>query len=287
MDMRQLRYFIAVAETGHFGRAAERLHVTQPPLSRQVAALEQALGVRLFDRHSRRVRLTHAGERLLIDGRAVLAAFDEACRNAQRAAAGDLGELIVGFMMHAAYGPVPALTRRFIGRHPEVRLSLRETLPAAILDGVADGTLDAGITFAQGAPRGIATHVLFREPLVLALPAGHALANRAEVRAEHLIDQPLIATPADVAPMLHRATFDYLASVGEKPLIRLETQLQQTIVTLVAEGIGLALVPRSLQRLELAGVAWRPLADAPQVEHMLAWRRGNLNPVLPRFLDLI
>jgi DNA-binding transcriptional LysR family regulator len=287
MDLRQLRYFVAVAEARHFGRAAERLHVTQPPLSRQIAALEQALGVRLFDRHSRQVRLTAAGERLLSDGKAVLAAFDEACRNAQRAEAGDLGELTVGFMMHAAYGPVPALTRRFIARYPDVRLTLRETLPAAILDAVADGTLDAGITFVQSPPRGIETRTVFREPMVLALPAGHPLAETREVGPDQLIDQPLIATPDGIAPMLRRATADYLARAGAKPLIRLETQLQQTIVTLVAEGIGLALVPRSLERLELAGVQYRPLIDAPQVEHMLAWRRGHRNPVLPRFLELV
>src|SRR5215470_1325213 len=103
IDIRQLRYFVAVAETLHFGRAAERLHVTQPPLSRQIALLEKELGVRLIERHSRRARLTHAGERFLADGRAALVAFDRACRNARLAQAGELGEISIGFTMHAAY----------------------------------------------------------------------------------------------------------------------------------------------------------------------------------------
>ncbi|WP_213978865.1 LysR substrate-binding domain-containing protein [Sphingomonas sp. dw_22] len=284
IDIRQLRYFVAVAETLHFGRAAERLHVTQPPLSRQVIALEKELGVRLLERHSRQARLTYAGERFLADSKAVLAAFDQACRNAQSAHAGELGELTIGFMMHAAYGSVPALTRRFIAARPQVRLHLREVLPTVLVDGVLNGEFDAGITFSPGPVRGLATAVIHREPLCLAVPADHALAAHKLVSAEMLVGEPLIAAPTQVTPTLRQAIADYLARAGGEPLIRLETQLQQTIVSLVAENIGIALIPQSLRKLGISGVKFRALADPPIVEQVLAWRTGNLNPALPHFL---
>ncbi len=285
IDLRQLRYFVAVAETLHFGRAAERLHVTQPPLSRQVAALEKALGVRLIDPPSRGARLTHAGERFLTDSRTVLVAFDQACRNAQAAQAGELGELTVGFMMHAAYGPIPALTRRFTAEHPNVRLHLRETMPALLVAGVLEGIFDAGISFDPGPVRGLATFPIAREPLCLAVPASHILANAAEpIAAARLGGEPLVAAPASVAPSLAEAIAGFFARAGVEPLVRLETQLQQTIVSLVSEGIGVALVPRSLSRLGMTGVSFRALADAPHVAQVLAWRPANLNPTLSAFL---
>ena len=282
IDIRQLRYFVAVAETLHFGRAAERLHVTQPPLSRQIAALEAELGVRLIERHSRQARLTHAGTRFLADSKAVLVSFDQACRNAKAAAAGELGELTVGFMMHAAYGSLPAVTRRFMEAHPHVQLHLRETMPVAIVEDVLRGALDAGITLNPGPVRGLATMVIDREPLCLAVPAAHPLATAGPIAAGMLRETPLIATPIEVAPSLREAITRYL---GE-PTILLETQLQQTIVSLVAEGIGVALVPRSLGRLGISGVTFRPLVDPPIVEQVLAWRPANLNPALPLFLGV-
>lgn len=284
IDIRQLCYFVAVAERRHFGLAAESLHVTQPPLSRQVAALEKELGVRLLDRSSRQVRLTHAGERFLADSKAVIAALDQACRNARLAQSGELGDLTIGFMMHAAYSSVPALTRQFIASHPRVQLHLRETLPSALLDGVRDGKFDAAVTFAPGPLRGIASMVIHHEPLCVAVSTHHPLAQAELVTAQMLADEPLIAAPEHVVPTLRQAIQHYFAQAGLEPRIRLETQLQQTIVSLVAEGIGIALVPQSLQKLQMRGVRFCALADAPVVQHVLAWREANANPALPLFL---
>lgn len=284
IDIRQLRYFVTLAETLHFGRAAERLHVTQPPLSRQVAALEKDLGVRLFDRHSRKVRLTHAGKRFLADSRAVLVAFDEACRNVRLAEAGELGELTVGFMMHAAYGSVPLLTQRFVSARPQVRLHLREILPSEIPAKVLNGELDAGIAFSPEPVRGLASAVMHREPLCLALPAGHSLCVETLITPDMLAREPILASPAAITPSLRKAILGFFARAGTEPEIRLETQLQQTIVSLVAEGIGLALVPASLDRLRMGGVEFRPLEQAPTIEQVLVWRPANLNPALPHFL---
>lgn len=284
IDIRQLRYFVAVAETLHFSRAAERLHVTQPPLSRQVAALEKALGVRLLDRHSRQASLTRAGERFLADSKAVLAALDQACRNARLADEGELGELAIGFMMHAAYSSVPTLTRSFIAAKPQVQLRLREAVPSAILENVLNGEFDAGISFDLGPARGIGRVVIYREPLCLAVSASHPLAGKAAIPAEALVGEPLIASPPETAPTLRQALNGFFSRTDSEPVVRLETQLQQTIISLVAEGIGVALVPQSLQKLGMRGVAFCSLAEAPIVEQVLIWRMTNPNPALPHFL---
>lgn len=285
IDIRQLRYFVTVAETLHFGRAAERLHVTQPPLSRQIAALEKELGVQLLKRDSRHAQLTIAGQRFLTDSRAVLTAFDQACRNAQKAGAGELGELSVGFVMHAAYSSVPPLTRRFIAARPGVQLQLRETMPLALREGLLNGTFDAIITFGLAkAEPGVSSIVIHREPLCLAIPEQHSLDGDGPVSPDMLAPYPLLAAPVTVTPSMRQSIADFFARAGLEPQIRLETQLQQTIVSLVAEGIGVALVPQSLQKLGIRGVKFRPLVDAPLVDQVLAWRTGNLNPTLPHFL---
>ncbi len=285
IDLRQLRYFITLAETLHFGRAAAQLHVTQPPLSRQIAALEKELGVRLIDRHSRRAQLTPAGEQFLIDARAVLAGLDQARRNARAAGSGAIGQLTIGFMMHAAYGSLPVLTRKFMAAHPGVQLHLRETLPSDLLAGVIDGQFDAAIGFSPGTLRGIGNAVLHREALCLAVPADHPLAGKDMIYPADLLDEPLVVSPEAITPALRQAIAAFLARAGGEPVIRLETQLQQTIVSLVAETIGVALVPQSLQRLGMAGVRFLPLDDAPVIEQVLIWRLGASNPALPHLLD--
>jgi DNA-binding transcriptional LysR family regulator len=287
IDIRQMRYFVVLAETLHFGRAAERLHLTQPPLSRQVAALEKELGVRLLQRHSRRATLTRAGERFLEESRVALAAFDQACRNARLADRGELGELAIGFMMHAAYTVLPGLARRFMAACPQVELALREVVPGALLGDVLAGRFDAGIMFSPGPTRGLETRAIHREKLCLAAHRTHELAGRAVVGARDLAGQKLIATPADVAPSLSEAIAGYCRAGGFSPEIRLEAQLQQTIVSLVAEDLGIALVPESMRKLGIADVVFRALEEAPEIAHVVAWRPGNRNPALGRFLAIL
>ncbi|AWH30689.1 LysR substrate-binding domain-containing protein [Stenotrophomonas sp. YAU14A_MKIMI4_1] len=287
IDIRPLRYFLAVAETLHFGRAAERLHVTQPPLSRQIAALERSLGVALFERDSRHVRLTPAGQRFREDARAVLASLQQACHTARQIDAGEQGELQVGFMMHAAHSSVPPLARRFMAACPQVQLRLREALPFPLLDGVLSGELDAGIGFAPAAMRGLQMQPLLQEPLCVVVPQDHRLARRRQVAVAALADEGLITAPAEVVPTLREAIDACFRAVGLEPRIRLEVQLQQSIVSLVAEGLGIALVPASLRRLGVPGVAFVGLKDAPQVQQVLFWRDGNRNPALARLLACI
>lgn len=284
VDIRHMRSFIAVAETLHFGRAAERLHISQPPLSRQIAALEKELGVRLLERHSRHAALTPAGRRFLEDARAVVASFDQACRNARLAQRGELGELSIGFMMHAAYTVLPGLTRRFLEAYPDVRVELREVLPGLLPDAVLTGRFDTGILFDPGPLAGLSMHRIHQERLCVAIPAGHRLAGHAIIAASLLEGEPLIAVPTETAPMLREAIVRHFHAAGLEPVFRLETQLQQTIISLVAESLGIALVPESMSRLGRTGVVFRDLEDAPTIGHAVIWRPGNLNPALGPFL---
>jgi DNA-binding transcriptional LysR family regulator len=284
IDLRQLRYFVTLAETLHFGRAAERLHVSQPPLSRQIAALEADLGVRLLERNSRHAALTHAGQRFLEDARAVLGMFEQACRNARMADRGEMGELSIGFMMHAAYTVVPALARRFMTAYPGVHLSLKEVVPSTLADDLLAGRFDAAIMFYPGPVRGLESRVIHREHLCLAVHPGHRLASAEAVSAGDLDGEKMIVTPVEVAPTLRAVIEAYCRSGGFAPVIRLEASLQQTIVSLVAEGLGIALVPQSMRRLSLSGVVLRDLEGAPEIEQVVAWKVGNLNPALRPFL---
>jgi len=286
IDIRQMRYFVTLAETLHFGRAAEQLHITQPPLSRQITALEKELGVQLLERHSRRAKLTRAGQQFVGDARAAILAFDTACRNARFADKGEIGELAIGLMMHAAYTVMPGLTRRFMTEYPKVRVTLREVVPQELVEETLAGRFDVALTFFQADMGGLEMLPILRERLCLALPHKHPLAGRPSIEARQLKDEPLIVIAEDVTPGFRKTIIDYCQAAGVLPLIRLEPQFQQTIVSLVAEGLGLAIVPESMQRLGFPGVVFRPLRKAPKVEHMVAWRADNLNPTLKPFLNI-
>lgn len=285
IDIRQFRYFVALAETLHFGRAAERLNVTQPPLSRQIAALEAELGVRLVDRGSRHAQLTEAGRQLLDDARAAIAAFDQACRNAQAVGRGELGALSIGFMMHAAYTVLPAIVRRYMDAYPRIELSLKEIVPGALVGELLAGRFDAGLLFSPGEVRGLETRVIHQEALALAVPTSHRLAGRGQVAAADIAGEPLIASPAEATPTLRDAIVAYCHAGGFEPHILLEAQLQSTLVNLVGEGLGVAFAPASLRKLGVAGAVFVELEAAPVIEHVVAWRPGNLNPALRPFLD--
>ncbi|GAB3120121.1 LysR family transcriptional regulator [Novispirillum itersonii] len=286
MDTRQMRYFIALAETLHFGHAAARMNMTQPPFSRQIANLERDLGVRLVERTSRQVTLTPAGERFLADARAVLARFDDACRDARLVAEGRAGALSLGFMMHAAQTVVPEIVRRYTALQPGVRLSLCETTPMEIEQGLINGTLDAGITFSGRAMPQIEVWPLFTDHLCLVTAPGHPLTELDVISPQDLAGLPVIAVSPQAAPTLRNAIEDFCTPAGVEPQYRFEPLLQHTILRLVAADLGIALVPESICR-GVPDIDARPLVSAPELPVVLKTRRSRTNPAVQPLLDLL
>lgn len=284
IDLRQLRYFKVLGETLHFGQAAELLHISQPPLSRQIAALERTLGVPLLARNSRTARLTPAGRRFHEQTRTLLDALDRAVRDAQATARGERGQLRLGFTMLAAWNVLPRLLKDYADAHPDVDVALTEVVPRDLAAALAAGDADLGITFPGRLPPTLSYLPLHSEPLCAVLPAGHRLAQAAAVPVGELAGEPFVTFPASTAPALHEVVSACCRTHGFAPKARLETDLQQTIVNLVAAGLGVSLVPDSMRRMQLPGAVFRPLVASPRLELGVAWRIGNDNPCLPGFL---
>lgn len=286
MDTRHMRYFVALAETLHFGHAAQRMNMSQPPFSRQISAIEKTLGVQLFERNSRNVALTPAGQHFLADCRAVLEGFDAACRDVQLVASGMKGELKLGFMMHAAHSVIPALVRLYSQARPDVRLILEERIPTDIEEMLAEGTLDAAVTFGGGPAPHQRTLLLARDRLCLIVPRGHRLAEAETIGPQSLAGERLIAAPATVAPTLRTAIGHYCAAGGVVPHFAFEPRLQHTIIRLVQEGLGVALIPQSLCDDLAEGVVSRTLDDAPEFEVVLCAPLAAGNPAVPQLFEV-
>jgi DNA-binding transcriptional LysR family regulator len=287
MELRHLRYFVAVAEELHFRRAAERLHMSQPPLSQQIRNLEEDVGATLLVRNQRRVELTAAGEAYLARARDILAAVEDAAREARRVQRGEVGRLAVGFVGSAMYSVVPELLRAFRERFPEVGLRLRELGTTEQLRRLEDGRLDIGFLRPPGPRAGLSIETVLREPVVAAVPERHPLAGAAEIRIEDLAGAPLVLMTRAGAPGLRDALTQLTDGVAEDAIVQ-EVDEMQTLVGLVAAGVGVSLVPQSLRALTRAGVVYRDLAgDVPTVRLSAAWRTGDDSPVLAAFLELM
>jgi DNA-binding transcriptional LysR family regulator len=290
MELRHLRYFVAVAEELHFHRAAERLHISQPPLSQQIRALEAELGVALFERNRRRVELTPAGRSLLADARAILESTDRAADRVRRVAAGELGSLSIGFVGSATFSPVlPAILRDFRTRFPDVGLSMRELQTAEQLAALAAGRIDVGVIrgplAAAELDPGLELVVIQREQLVVAVPEAHPLAGSERLHAADLRGETFVILRRHESPGLFASLNAVMAGAGGVPEDVLEVAEMQTIIALVASGVGVSLVPAAVSDSVRAGVAFRPLADpSPRTELALAWPRATNSPVRDAFL---
>ena len=287
VELRPLRQFVAVAEELHFGRAARRLHMTQPPLTQAIQGLEAALGVRLFERTRRSVSLTPAGEALLHHARRLLASAEELPGLVQAAAAGFRGQLRLAFVSSIAYGPLPGWLRGFREAHPEVQLQLREATLDVQLEAFGAGEIDAGfVLHAPGAaPAGFAAWMALREPLVLALPEGHLAAPSARApRLSEVLAEPLVIFPRAISPSLFDAVLAFYRGHGVAPRIAQEAIQMQTIVNLVSVGMGVAWVPLSVTQLQRPGVVYHRMPAARlQAETSLMWREPT-PPVVQRFV---
>ncbi|WP_213775508.1 LysR family transcriptional regulator [Bradyrhizobium sp. dw_78] len=285
-SLNQLRYFCELAKAGNFGRAAERLHMSQPPLSRQIAALERELGTPLFMRSSKGVVLTTAGRQFLSDATEILRLVEQAQRNAAATGRGEAGQFTMGFTMCAAYSVVPDLTRRYQRAFPDVDLRVRELMPNALESDLRDGVIDIAISFPGNDGSRFETRPLFREPLNLVLPERHPLARSRKIKVEDLAQERFLIVPRDQVPSLYESIVQCCRAAGFDPVIGLEVYLQQTIVNFVAEGLGIAFVPASMQRSQIKGAVFRKVDHPPMIDQLLYWSPVNKNPCLAGFLAL-
>jgi len=282
MDLRPLRHFLAVADTLHFGQAAQRLGMTQPPLSQSILALERELGGPLFTRSKRNVALTAFGRQWLEHVRPAVEAVSALPDIARRLRDGSAGQIGLSFVSTADYSLLPALVRDYAARFPEVEIALTEATSDVQIADLIDGVNDAGILIApDGAlPDALAYMPLLREPLVVAVPEGWVADDQATS------DLAIAAARAAVASAFHDLVSGYLAGRGQPLLIRQEAIQMQTIISLVSAGMGIALVPASLRNLARTGVRYLDLQDAPILETGLAWRRDDDGATLAGLLGV-
>ncbi|WP_342117842.1 LysR family transcriptional regulator [Pseudoduganella sp. OTU4001] len=300
IELRQLRYFATVAEELHFGRAARRLHMTQPPLSQTIMALEETLGAPLFERNRRGVALTAAGAALLPEAQRLLQQAAGLPELVQRAATGASGRLSLAFVSSADYSVLPPSLRAYRAEYPQVEITLKEATSDLQLDDLLEGRVDAGLLIPplpDRARQELDYLPVLSEPLVLAAPAelpalaaARARGGKAPGAADlrKLAGIPLIIFPRHISPGLYDAVLSVFREAGITPEVGQEAIQMQTIVSLVSAGMGLALVPQSVSNLRRPGVEYLPLVQStPLVETGLAWRRDNASPVLRGFLELM
>ncbi|HWL62252.1 MAG TPA: LysR family transcriptional regulator [Steroidobacteraceae bacterium] len=289
MELRQLRYFMAVAEAGNFSRAASNLHMSQPPLSTQVKALEDELGVRLLERTNHGATLTPAGAAFLEEARAALTRLESARRRAQLVGKGDIGMLSVGFVSIADYGVLPPALKSFRAAFPQVEVQLHELTTDAQIRELRANRLDMGIALAPVDDTELEFRRLHDEELVLALPSAYRAG-----RAQDAIDLRLLATesfivpPRDIAPGLHDVIIAQCRAAGFTPRITQHARQMQTVISLVSSGMGFALVPSSVRNLNRAGVQYRRLrGKAASVELGIVTRRRENGLLVERFAEAL
>jgi DNA-binding transcriptional LysR family regulator len=261
LELRHLRYFVAVAEELHFGRAATRLGMAQPPLSQQIQRLESIVGHELFVRRPR-VALTAAGESFLRTARETLDRVSRGVADARRFAEGQRGELHLGFAASALTTPFPAIVRRYRQAYPGVRLDLRELSTAEQLEALRRGAIDAGVVRESGSAEELRKLPLLREPFVAVLPPRHRARRRRPIPLAEFAEEPFVLFPREVATTLYDEVMDLCRSAAFTPRVVQEAREWMTIVGLVEAGLGVSLVPASFARLRWGGVAYQELTGS-------------------------
>ena len=289
MELRQLRYFIAVAEAGSFSRAAEMLHVSQPPLSVQIKALEEEIGVKLLERTTRGVRLTVAGAAFFEEVRGALARLEHARSAATRAHRGEIGLLSIGFVSIADYGVLPPALKSFRSSHPLVEVQLHELTTDAQVRELRASRLDLGIALGPVHEPDLQFDRLSQEELVLAAPSNHPLVKReGTIDLRALAKESFIVPPRDIAPGLYDLIHDHCRSSGFAPRITQHARQMQTVISLVSSGMGCALVPASVRNLKRRGVQYRRLrGKAACVEMGVLRLRAASTPLIDHFVEAL
>ena len=284
IDIRRLQLFVAVAEELHFGRAAVRVGMAQPPFSQQIRKLEGELGVALLLRTSRRVSLTPAGEELLRSAHALIAHRDEIVERVRRTASGIAGTLRIGFAASSAIGILPAIVREVRHQLPEVVLHLDDRDGADIASAIRRGTLDVGIVREPFAGGDLVSRPLHSEPLVAVLPAVHPLAELEEVTPDQLASSPFVLFPRAASPGLHDTIIGLCVSAGFSPVIVQEANAWSSVAGLVESGLGSTIAPASASRVCPPGVVCVPIVGTEGLAKLAPIRAGGpMQPLVSRF----
>jgi DNA-binding transcriptional LysR family regulator len=287
VELRHIRYFLAVAEEQHFTRAAAKVGIGQPPLSQQIKDLEREVGAALFHRLAHGAELTEAGKAFLAGVKEMPLIAERATMAARRAARGETGSLRVGFTASATFNVVvPSTIRAFRGAYPDIDLTLEEDNTAPLITRLREGTLDAAFLRpgAAGAEE-LQLRRLPEEPMVVALPKGHPAAALKKVHLAILKDEPFLLFPREIAPTVYDTVVDACRKAGFEPVISQFAPHYSTIVNLVAAGLGVSIVPASMMQVRVTGVAYRPIAgQSPTTRLTLAFRRGETSPVVRNFI---
>lgn len=284
MELRHLRHFVALAEEGHFGRAAERVFVVQQALSNSIKNLEDEVGVPLVLRTTRKVQLTPAGREFLDAARSTLAQADQVIERARRAARGEVGRLTLGFVSGLVFGGLPDVVRIFRERYPNVSVALQELTAQEQELGLRASQLDIGLMLLPVRDPGFAFEALWRQELVAALPSAHPLARKASLRIADFAQEPFVFFPRQIRAAYYDQVMRWCASAGFAPRIVQEAIEVPTLLSLVAAGLGVFLPIRFFERVSLPGVTYRPIEGAPVVDIVAVRRRQDDNPVVRAFL---
>ena len=285
MENRQLRYFLAVAQELHFGRAADRLQITQPALSKQITAMEQELGVQLLFRTKRSVQLTHAGKVLFDQAQQLLLQTEVAIQLTQRTARGEIGQLTLGFTETATHTVLPHWIRRFHQDYPQVEIVMEEMNTETQVKALNEGEIDLAFLHPPIDERGLQVHPILEEEFMAVLPLHHPLLRYERLPLETFAGEPLIIHPRSEGPALYDDFLQICHAAGFHPQIRQESISLQTRICWVASGLGITFTSASLTALVGQEVACRPLLNCPiTLGFAAAWRQSAVNPALTAFL---
>ena len=292
MELRHLRYFSTVATELHFGRAAEKLHIAQPPLSKQIQDLEAELGFELFTRTKRSVVLTPAGKEFLIEVERIFQQLDRAIDIGRKTSRGELGQISIGFVGSATYNILPVMLQQFRDRYPNVRIELHELTTDRQLIWLREGRIDLGLIRPPIVDRDLVSQVIFQESLVIALPIGHTLASVDAIDLKLLATEPFILFPRQLAPGLYDPIIAICQAAGFSPQVVQECIQMQTIVSLVSANMGVSILPASIQEAQRQGVIYKQIksrdVDKEQLATMaIVWRVNDNSPTMNRFLKSV
>ncbi|MDF5724087.1 MAG: LysR family transcriptional regulator [Rhizonema sp. PD37] len=290
MEFRQLQYFLMVAEELNFSRAAKRLNMAQPPLTRQIRQLEQELGVELFYRTKRQVELTNAGKLFFEESRQIIEQVGQSIRVAQRASRGEIGRLVVGFEGSSAYDIVPTSLKTYRDRYPGVELVVLVMTSGEQVQALHAGQLEAGFIVPplKGKDKELVVEAVLQEPLVLALPETHPLTSQTKVPLKALSNEPFVMAQRDSGCGLYDQVLALCLQAGFSPKVTQEVNEMQVMLGFVAAGLGVAILSASVKHFQRPGVVYRELhPSSPEVALAIVWQRDNLSPVLHAFLAVV